>query len=50
LRDLDGAARAHVLTRLRTLVAAGPDAGAELADATADEMFALLDEELGAAK
>ncbi len=50
LRDLDGAARAHVLTRLRTLAAAGPDAEAELADATADEMFALLDEELGAAK
>ncbi|WP_420831575.1 type I polyketide synthase [Amycolatopsis lexingtonensis] len=50
LRDLDGAARAHVLTRLRTLVAAGPDTGTELSGATADEMFALLDEELGAAK
>ncbi|WP_439382907.1 type I polyketide synthase [Amycolatopsis lexingtonensis] len=50
LRDLDGAARAHVLTRLRTLVAAGPDTGAELSGATADEMFALPDEELGAAK
>ncbi|MEU7786523.1 acyltransferase domain-containing protein [Amycolatopsis sp. NPDC049159] len=50
LRDLDGAARDHVLARLRTLVAAGPAAAAELAGATADEMFALLDEELGAAK
>jgi acyl transferase domain-containing protein len=49
LRDLDGAARDHVLTRLRTLVAAGPGT-ADLDAATADEMFALLDTELGAAK
>ncbi|MEV6874192.1 type I polyketide synthase [Amycolatopsis sp. NPDC051128] len=48
LRDLDGVARAHVLTRLRTLVAAGPGT-ADLDTATADEMFALLDTELGAA-
>jgi polyketide synthase 7 len=49
LRDLDGAARAQVLTRLRALIAPGPDATADLDAASADEMFALLDQELGAA-
>ncbi|GLX02793.1 type I polyketide synthase [Microtetraspora sp. NBRC 16547] len=58
LRSLTGAERAAVLSRLRDLAttpAAGPDdtgsddsGGIDLAAASADEMFALLDRELGA--
>jgi acyl carrier protein len=55
LRSLAGTERAVALARLRDLLASDaseatePDAAADLAAATADEMFALLDRELGAA-
>jgi len=46
LRSLDSDERASAVARLRELVATFSPADRELADAGADELFAMLDEEL----